>query len=50
MMPVLRTAIASARRVDQLADWPTAPRACALEQTPLIRGAISASELPAMGS
>lgn len=34
---------ASARRADQLADWSTAPRAFTLEQTPLIRGAVSAS-------
>ena len=34
---------ASARRVDQLADWSTAPRAFTLEQTPLIRSAVSAS-------
>ena len=34
---------ASARRAGQLADWPTAPRAFTLEQTPLIRGAVSAS-------
>lgn len=44
MMPVLRTATASARRANQLADWSAAPRACALEQTPLIRDAVSASE------
>ncbi len=46
MMPVLRIATASARRAVQLADWPAAPRACALEQTPLIRDAVSASECP----
>ena len=34
---------ASAKRADQLADWPTTPRAFTLEQTPLIRGAVSAS-------
>lgn len=34
----------STKRADQLADWPTAPWAFAREQTPLIRGAVSASE------
>ena len=36
---------ASARRAGQLADRPAAPRAFALEQTPLIRDAVSASEM-----
>ena len=47
--PVLRTATASARRAGRLADRPTAPRACALEQTPLIRDAVSASECSQQG-
>ena len=35
----------SARRAGQLADRPAAPRVYTLEQTPLIRDAVSASEM-----